>query len=153
MVRQLNDHDLVKLGGWFGYSCAKQQFFYWDAAHIREIHFEVSPAEPLRPVALAGVNEAQFIDKNLWGFGFSYVVRKRVFEKIRFGDENWGEDYAFTQQLRRNGFRMAHLPDAEGLALHVIHAANTSRVFPQYLIPDPVAGHLFGPAVAPYLNV
>jgi hypothetical protein len=151
MVRQLGDHDLVKLGGLFGYSCAKQQFFYWDTARVLPIHFEA--ADPLQPVALAAVNEAEFIDKNLWGYGFSYVVRKRVFEKIRFADQNGGEDYSFVRQLRGGGFRMAHLPDAEGLALHVIHAANTSRVFPQYLIPGPVAGHLFGAAVGPYLDV
>ena len=34
------------------------------------------------------------------------------------------------------GFQARYAADAEGLALHVIHKNNTSRAFPQYVLPD-----------------
>jgi glycosyltransferase involved in cell wall biosynthesis len=154
MVAALEDRDLVKLGGWFGYSVAKRQFFYWDTTKLSPIHFVVGSSDPLVPIDLAqAVVEAEFVDKNMWGYGFSYVVRRSVFEKVRFADENFGEDYSFVQRFRQQGLKASCIADAEGLALHVIHASNTSRTFPQFLIPPAVAEHLFGGALASYLDV
>ena len=154
MVGHLEGNDLVKLGAWFGFSRAKRQFFYWDTTVLSSVHFVVGPSDPLVPVSLQGnVEEAEFVSKNLWGYGFSYVVKKRVFEKHRFAEQNWGEDYLFTQGMLSAGLKLHQVPDAAGLALHVIHGSNTSRTFPQYLVPRPIADHLFGNQIAAYLDV
>ena|ERR1700682_2818123 len=151
MIQHLGENDLVKLGAWFGFSGAKDQFFYWDTTCTSSVHFVVGPSDPLIAVSMEGSTE-EFFDKNLWGYGFSYVVKKHVFERVRFEDRNWGEDYSLIELMRKRGYRMSHASDGEGLALHVIHLSNTSRTFPQYLIPSALADHLFGLKVRPFLS-
>jgi glycosyltransferase involved in cell wall biosynthesis len=151
MVGALRDADLVKLGGWFGYSVARGQFFYWDTTRILDHHYAFGPGALLEVVSI-GSPPAEFVDSTLWGFGLSYVFRRRTLERARFADRDWGEDYAFVCALRDAGLRVAQVPDSAGLALHVIHSSNTSRVFPQYLIPPALVGRFFGPAVRPFVE-
>jgi len=152
MVGRLEHHDLVKLGAWFGFSCARNLFFYWDTTCISPVHFVVGANDSVVPVAFSPeMATPEYIEKNLWGYGFSYAYRKRVLEKARFADADWGEDLAFVEAARSHGFHLSQFADAEGLALHVIHGLNTSRVFPQYLIPPAVANHLFGQNVKAFL--
>jgi glycosyltransferase involved in cell wall biosynthesis len=143
MLQHLGEGDLVKLGAWFGYSAATRRFFYWDTSSASALHFVVSPIHPLQLADLSG-NDAAFTDRNLWGFGFSYVGRRRVFDSNPFDDIDGMEDYQFAKRAQAEGCSLRHVADGEGLALHVIHGSNTSISFPQYLIPEALARHLFG---------
>lgn len=143
MLEHLGQGDLVKLGAWFGYSTATRRFFYWDTSTAGNLHFVVSPIHPLQLADLSG-NDADFTDRNLWGFGFSYVGRRHVFASAPFDPIDGMEDYQFAKRVQAAGYAVRHVADGEGLALHVIHGANTSISFPQYLIPDALARHLFG---------
>ena len=72
---------------------------------------------------------------NIWGFGFSYVYRKAVWQSRPFEDLNFGEDAAFVTGAGER-YRLAHVRDVKGIGLHILHRDNTSRCFPQYLLPD-----------------
>jgi glycosyltransferase involved in cell wall biosynthesis len=150
MVQNLGDDDLTKLGGWFGFSVAKSQFFYWDTARTSNVHIMLSPVDAVAPVAVQ--HTAAFIEDNLWGYGFSYVYRKRVFDAARFEALNWREDRAFMAAVRAAGCKVSHFPDDEGLALHILHGNNTSRAFPQYLLPPVLMHHFFPHKLRAYLE-
>lgn len=151
MVDALGNADLVKLAGFYVYMAgadpSRADFFgYWDTA----------AAEPhcyaLTPGGGAEVREGLAVeDRNLFGYGFSYVFRKDVFERVRFPDVNFGEDYELVVRMRDAGLRPVHRHDDRGLALHMLHARNCSAVFPQYRMPARWVRNVFGPAIDRYL--
>jgi hypothetical protein len=47
---------------------------------------------------------------------------------------------------------VSHFPDDEGLALHILHGNNTSRAFPQYLLPPVLMHHFFPHKLRAYLE-
>jgi glycosyltransferase involved in cell wall biosynthesis len=145
MVQNLGNNDLVKLGGWFGYSVPKGEFFYWDTSRMAEVHLVLGPGEPLAALPVHG-DVTPFIEKNLWGYGFSYVFRKHAFRMARFESLDLGEDYAFTSAVRAAGCSVSYCNDTEGLVLHILHGDNISRVFPQYILPPFLLQRIF-PAV------
>lgn len=147
MLAALEGHDFVKLGRWFAYDTRLRQFFYWETDRLMRSHWVVSSHDELEPVSTAEF-PPDFIERNLWGFGFSYVFRRSVFDTVRFDPVNWGEDFLFYKKLIGQGFRATHFPDEEGLALHVIHGNNTSRLFPQFVLPPFLVRPFFGPHVA-----
>jgi hypothetical protein len=112
---------------------------------MSEVHMVLGPGEPLAALPVHG-DVSPFVEKNLWGYGFSYVFRKHAFRMARFEALDLGEDYAFTSAVRAAGCNVSHFNDTEGLVLHILHGDNTSRVFPQYLLP-PFLLHRFFPGM------
>ena len=135
MVRLLGDHDFATLSRWFGYSFREKAFCYWETDRIAPRHYMLAPGEELKQLDTTGWGQA-FIDNNLWGYGFSYVWRRHVYPKVEIADITWGSDLDFYKKLIAAGFRAVCGPDAEGLVLHLIHANNSSKMFPQYILPD-----------------
>lgn len=142
MVETLNrqDLDFVTLSKWFSYSSFTNQFFYWETDRMFSTHYFVEPSK--------GVSQVNFPDQNnhllrnwLWGYGWKYVFRKKVFEQVRFREmEVWEEgkcvDFWFYETLAERHFKLGHFPDLEGIALHILHKGNSSGIFPQYLLPN-----------------
>ena len=145
MVDALGDDDLVKLSGWYAYGVAQKTFGYWDTAAAAPIQFMVESSQPLTPVHGQPVQ-----DGNVRGFGFSYVYRRSAWQAAPFPDRDFGEDYAWVQSIAGR-CRIRVLPDVQGLVLHIIHQANTSRIFPQFLLPPVLLTHLFGEDVLRYV--
>ena len=125
-------YDLVKLADMFLYSSNHDKFGYWELDNTQPHCFVWSPER--WKVARLDTAKAERMDNRKWGFGFSYVYRKRVTEDIKFQDRNWNEDGPFARQVRER-YPCAALPDTEGLVLHVLHKSNTSSSFPQYEMP------------------
>ena len=145
MVDALGDDDVVKLSGWYAYGVAQNVFCYWDTAAPAALQFMVESQQPFTPVHGQPVQDA-----NLRGYGFSYTYKKSAWQVAPFPDRDFGEDYAWIQSLG-DRCRIRTLPDAQGLVLHIIHRANTSRIFPQFILPPVLLDHLFGPDVRRYI--
>jgi glycosyltransferase involved in cell wall biosynthesis len=122
--------DIVKLFGFFLYQPKHKVFAYWDLERDFPLHFRLSPAD--QPSAMS--NNGQMPGR--WGYGFSYVFHRKVWQAAQFPDQNHGEDSVFAntavQQLK---FRSAGMQDATRSCLHIIHASNTSIAFPQQILP------------------
>lgn len=137
MCGALANHDLIKLSGWFAYAQSQQLFFYWDTTQVSDAHLVVEAGAPLSLITDKSRFADNFRQDNLWGYGFSYMFKRRLFEQVQFDDsKNWGEDIDFLHRLGASGADIQALPDTEGLVMHVLHRNNTSRTFPQYIIPD-----------------
>jgi glycosyltransferase involved in cell wall biosynthesis len=69
-----------------------------------------------------------------FGFGFSYVFRRTVWESASFPDVDWNEDRQFAERAAER-FKLIGLQDDPVRGLHVLHGSNRSRSFPQYVLP------------------
>jgi glycosyltransferase involved in cell wall biosynthesis len=118
------DADFVKLFGFFLYCNHSRTFAYWDLECDLPIHFCLSDTEPPHPRYYTGGDDAQ------WGYGFSYVFYRRVWQAIHFPDRNHGEDHDFANKVVKQ-FKAAGMQDRDHLCLHVIHGRGTSITFPQ----------------------
>lgn len=151
----LNDGDFITLSGWYAYAQNEQSLFYWDTTKVGKCHFKVAPREELEVIYTDGISpeeEAEWVEPTLWGFGFSYMYRKRIFETLKFNDVHFGEDYQFVQQIIYSGHQAAYWPDQEGLVLHIIHQKNISLIYPQYLLPTFLLVPIFGQAIKQYIR-
>lgn len=147
MAAALTTADLVKLSGWFVYDATSRGLYYWDTTTILPVHVRVEANQPPRPIAMNGLGAQQtdWLDRHLWGYGFSYVFRREVYERAQFDLAlDHGEDMAFIRSLRAAGTELRTVVDEQGLALHVIHATNTSCVFPNYHLPSFMLRTCFG---------
>lgn len=138
MLGGLADQDLIKLGGWFIYSLPHQALFYWDTTCVSPLHFSVDGERDLEMLSVAGASpEEQQIwrEKNMLGYGFSYVYRKSLWETVRFADVSHGEDLDFALRAHAAGANLTVMQDLEGLVLYIRHARDSSRTMPQYQLP------------------
>ena len=140
-LMQKSGAEFVKLFGFFLYHRRHDVFAYWDLEKNVDVHYSVDPNGvvpiPYRPSG----------GDNRLGFGFSYVFRRRVWETARFPDEkNWNEDGEFANAAVAR-FKFDGMQDAKCSCLHVVHANNNSRSFPQHLLPRFLLPRLF-PAFA-----
>lgn len=150
MVQALADEDFVTLGGWFAFDVAHQVFAYWDTTFTQSHQITLNSAKT--PVWVDGTCLDPYMHSILWGYGFTYAFRRRAWETARFPDQDIGEDYEFVKALFAAGLRLKHFPDYQGLVLHCLHPSNTSRIFPQYVLPTPLVYTLFGPEVEPFVR-
>lgn len=141
MLRDLGDADMVKLVGWYNLYGPTRELFYWDASRIDFMHWELREGAP-RPTSGA-LLPAGFVDRNENGFGFSYVVRRHVFEKVRFRSKGFDEDYDFLKDVLAAGFRVHKIHDVDARVAHVVHPRTTSVSFPQFRLPDAAKRALF----------
>jgi glycosyltransferase involved in cell wall biosynthesis len=147
MVDALGPHDLVKLAAWFNYWTADGRVYYWDTRHSAPAQFCV----PDPPALVNGHSFSHFQRRSFeWGYGFSYVFRREMGLKVGVDDMAIGSDYAFVQRASAAGYRMRAIADETGLALHVLHGKQVSKVFPQYVVPPFVASRAFGAAPERY---
>lgn len=149
VVGLLEGYDAVKLGAWFVYAERDRSLYYWDTATLSDIHFLVAP-DRVSPVRGSSA-PADFVHKNLNGYGFSLAFRKRCFGTARYPADNHGEDLAFVLRLRDEARSIRYARDESGMVLHVLHAGNTSTILPQYRLPGFMLGAFF-PGLAAYFD-
>ncbi|MDA9761680.1 glycosyltransferase family 2 protein [Desulfobacterales bacterium] len=126
-------NDLAKLSGWFCYHEASESFGYWDTKRSDLPHIVFSRNEKLKYTTNSFSKEDY--RSFLIGYGFSYIYYKKVWEKVKFPDSDFAEDSTFIELAIKQYFKVGHIQDGEGICLHIIHKENTSKCFPNYLIP------------------
>jgi glycosyltransferase involved in cell wall biosynthesis len=154
-LEALGDRDFVTLDGWFAYAQKQRGFFYWDTREVGNCHYKVSPGDDLEVIYTELIPDEEkqiWAEATQWGFGFSYLYRKSIFETFSFEETDFGEDYKLVQQIRQAGCQLATWRDEQGLVLHVIHELNISLIFPQFILPNFLIQTLFGDPVIPYLQ-
>lgn len=134
MLELLGDNDILTLSRWFAYSPKYDKFCYWETDVSSPVHYVLSPWDPIQPVSTEGW-DPNWVRPHLNGYGFATVWRRSLITEVEFPDMNHGEDAAFFERAEKAGFRSAYAEDTEGLVLHIIHESNTSRMFPQYILP------------------
>lgn len=155
MVKMLGQADLVKLSKWLAWRERDGTLWEWDTRILDVTHYVVSgrnnqmTTTPLK--SDIGSEESAYVEKNIWGYGFSFVYRKSLWKECPFEDENLGEDYTFAKRAISLGKSLIHIPDIEHLVLHTLHARGTSFIFPQQQY-DPTKGvELLGKEALPWM--
>lgn len=143
--------DIVKLSAWFLFSKLHRTFGYWDLERKDGLQFVWSSG----PIQMTNLAESS--DPALWehlpiAYGFSYVYRKAIWEQNRFPDKDFEEDTVFVRSALAKGAEVFLLKDTVGLALHVLHAKNSSLCLPQYNLPPFVMAKYFPAEVEPFVN-
>ena len=155
IVEHLKEYDFVTLSGWYAYMPRYDFFCYWDTNQFSKYFFDVQPKLEVRVLALEEdmpqEEEHDWIESVLWGYGFSYAYRARVFDTVEFDSLNFGEDFKFFEKVRAAGYKTTHFLDQEGLALHLVHDQNTSRILPQYSLPSFLMPQIFGLEIIEFL--
>lgn len=119
----------VKLFGFYLYHQRSQLFGYWDLEVEFPLHYIMDARRPDLQVAPKRRNA-----QDEWGYGFSYVYERRVWEANPFPDLTFGEDQPFASAAIAK-FPHAGMQDKSFLMVHVIHETNMSVVYPQQLLP------------------
>lgn len=159
MLSHLDGADLVKLVAWFCYDSDARSLFYWDTLRMMPLHCQLKSGRPPTWLSVAHATRSldTWLERQLWGYGFSFVFRRRLYDTVTFdSDLHHGEDYAFCQSARRLGLRVKGIADVHGLALHVIHSShrstNMSAAFPNYSCPPFMLERLFNAEGVRYLE-
>jgi len=126
--------DLIKLSGWFCFHEESQTLGYWDTTRkdLPQTIFTGSQKPSHQKERFRNSDFDSFIS----GYGFSYLFRKKVWlDLAKFEHINLGEDSRFHDEIVAKNGSVKYLKDNEGIALHIIHSQNTSKCFPNFLIP------------------
>jgi len=136
--------DLIKLAGWFSLHKNSNTLGFWDTTDFKSSHHIFCGTEDIQ------IKEEAFSENALrsflTGYGFSFFYKKDCWHQSAFPDRDIGEDSIFIEQLVANKKRVRFAQDEDGICLHVIHAGNTSRCFPNHIIPNALHRKLF-PAI------
>lgn len=154
LLQQLGENDFVTLSGWYAYVPKYDFFCYWDTTQVSNYHFDVRPKSEISAFSLEGISPEQkhdWIDSNLWGYGFSYGYRKNLFESLQFDAVDFGEDLKLVQTIKALGYKTHHFLDQSGLALHIVHDQNMSMMFPQFSLPSFLLPQTFGLEILEFL--
>jgi glycosyltransferase involved in cell wall biosynthesis len=156
MIGELGNADLIKLSKWLAWWEFNGTLWLCDTQNVTEVPFVVyGHREVTRFDKMIGQSSEwmkQFNTQNMWGYGFSYVYRKSLWEDCCFENMNFGEDYSLIHQALLMGKIAKHTPDLFQLALHTIHANSTSIIFPQSCLGDKnTAISIVGQESAPWL--
>lgn len=150
----LGNADFLTLDGWYAFDCQTANFFYWDTGSVGQCHYKIAPRAESEIIYTEGISDEEkiaWIEPTRWGFGFSYVYRKAIFEQVAFDDADFGEDYQLVKKLSDLGCQLATWQDQDGCVLHLIHGLNISIIFPQYLLPNFLLSKVFDDSLVPYL--
>jgi glycosyltransferase involved in cell wall biosynthesis len=140
-----NGVDIVKLFGFFLYSKPYKSFGYWDLMTKVGLHWLWSAQPPSLVMITEQTNQG--LKDNHLGFGFSYVFNKKVWESSQFPEMDWNEDGTFMLKALQR-FKLMGFHDHQCTCIHILHEGNTSRCFPQYMMPNFLAHKLFPKAEA-----
>ncbi len=134
MLSALRTVDFVKLLGFFIYARQQKVLAYWNLQSTAGPHYRMSATS---------INLTTIVKKdNTLGYGFSYLYRRRVWDHVKFPDVGWNEDEPFALQASQK-FKMIGIHDTGCSCLHILHGANTSDCFPQFLIPNFMLDRIF----------
>jgi len=147
MIEYLGRYDFFKLSSWFGYGVKQNFFGYWHTNEVGGFNYNICPNTEYN--IFPGFAQKQ-LDSFIWGYGFCYVFKKEIYPTVKCAAMNHGVDYDFILKLRKEGFTMKELPDKIGLCMHIVHATNTSRMFPNYRIPEFLIPAIFGEDILNY---
>lgn len=134
MVGSMNQReaDFLSLHGWFVYDERHKAFGYRMALRRTGLHYLFAPA---------GIQSRHFDETNNqifsmahFGYGFSYVYRRKAWVDFPIEHISRDEDMRFAERLSAK-YRRVHLIDTGGLALHYIHNGNIGTHAVQYLLP------------------
>ena len=142
MIAALTDRDadMINLRGWFLYDVRSHFFGYWDLMQKTGPHYCCDWTGVTATMFTAENNRA--LEKTHFGYGFSYIFKKQVWEAVKFPAINWNEDGEFSLHAQCK-FKVAGVHDTTGLCLHILHPHSTSRCYPQYHIPKFLFQRLF----------
>ena len=136
-----NNKNLVKLTGWFCFHQASKTLGYWDTTRQDISHTVFMGNESPK------THDKSFTPRGyrsfLTGYGFSYLYRRKVWEQIKFRDINLGEDSQFYEDIERQYGKTMFIEDTKGICVHIIHKNNTSRCFPNHIIPKALENKYF----------
>ena len=135
-----NGADIVKFFGFFVYHKLFKTLGFWDLNIKLGPHWNWSGAVPT--MVMLTEKHSHELKDNHFGFGFSYVFKRKVWDRGPFPDMNANQDGVFMLNAIQQ-FKLAGLYDVDRTCLHVLHGANASRCFPQYLIPNFLLPSLF----------
>ena len=138
---QQSNSDIVKLAGWFALHERSNTLGFWDTTDFRSQHQVFSGREDIY-TKKGAFTESQ-LRSFVTGYGFSYLYKKACWTASPFANRDLGEDSSFIEQAIRNKKKIELLQDGEGICLHIIHEGNTSKCFPNYIIPRPLQHKLF----------
>ena len=143
MHREMEDNhaDFVKLGGWFALHQESNTLGFWDTTDFKSAHQIFCGTENIQNKKDAFTENA--LRSFLTGYGFSYLYKKDCWTGSPFPDRDIGEDSVFVEQLIAAKKKIHLTQDGSGLCLHIIHRGNTSRCFPNYIIPRCLEHKLF----------
>jgi len=133
--------DIVKLAGWFALHERSDTLGFWDTTDFQSQHHVFCGTEDVRLKKEAFSENA--LRSFATGYGFSYFYKKSCWIESPFPDKDHGEDSIFFENLLSKRKKIQFLQDEEAICLHVIHKTNTSRCFPNYIIPKVIHKKLF----------
>ena len=136
-----NHADLVKLAGWFALHQESNTLGFWDTTDFKSAHHIFCGTDNIS--CHKGAFSANDLRSFMTGYGFSYFYKKECWSKSRFPDRDHGEDSIFVEQLITANKRVQLSQDGSGVCLHIIHHGNTSKCFPNYIIPRCLEHKLF----------
>lgn len=128
--------DLVKLFGFYLFHRQSRHYGYWDLTIQFSLHFMMSGSKDIH----VGVKQRNAQDE--WGYGFSYVYKREVWENNPFPDLNLEEDQPWVTTAPKT-FKGRGKHDNDFLALHVVHGNNSSASHPQQLFPPGLLDQFF----------
>lgn len=140
LMRRDKSH-LIKLSAFFLYHTLLDKFAFWDLNDSRGHHF-VWGSRVANCTIFSDESNAEIRDARL-NYGFSYVYLRSLWDEIRFQDLGFGEDGSFVRDAVAAGRPCSLVDDRLGTCVHILHRHNSSRCFPQYLLPDFLASKLF----------
>ncbi len=157
MVPHLKNCDFVKLSKWYAYRENDGTLWQWDASTLSPKQYIIAGDNTNCDVGdptttMTEEEKKAFIDRTLWGFGFSYVYAKSSGLACQFGEMFHGEDYNFINHLRKLGKRLMHVPDSTNLTLHFLHPESSSRIYPQHKLDSNSLEQVFGPEVRVWIK-
>jgi len=139
-LMQSQQADFVKLSAFFVYSFVHQKFGYWDMQSKTGLHFWWKNEKTTILDTPKGLDGIEF------GFGFSYMFRKEVWQRSPFPEVTCNEDSKFIRLAVRNGYKVTLAKDEGancGLCLRLLHRYNTTSGLSQYVLPEFLARRLF----------
>lgn len=128
-----NKADFVKLFDMFVYASELDVFAYWDLVLRRTPQFAIC-GNSIEIIAASAMTSPEWLLMP-YGYGCTYVFRKSVWNKAPFPDRDWGEDSAFFSAAQAH-CSFVGLHDDTMNFIKMQHASNTSRIFPQAIIPE-----------------
>jgi len=111
----------------------------WDVREMGGQHYALKGSETPEPVDIGDDADPTLAEAYRGGFGWSYMFRADLQERIPFPDEGT-EDYPWFRACKEAGVRIVEVDDLAHLALHVVGADSNSMLFPQRYVGKQAPG-------------